>query len=630
MRPLPSTLLSRADLDFVLHDWLRVSELCARPRYADHSRETIDAVVDLSADLAARYFAPHNRRADLTEPRLVGEEVELIPEIGEALRRFAESDLVGAAMDERVGGMQLPYTAYLAAMAWFYAANVSTAAYPLLTTGNANLLIEHGSAEQIETFVKPMLEGRFTGTMCLSEPQAGSNLADITTRAEPQDDGTYRLFGQKMWISGGEHRMAQNIVHLVLAKVPGSPAGTRGISLFIVPKFLVDQDGSLGERNDIVITGLNHKMGFRGTVNTMPTLGQGMHTPGGRPGAVGYLVGEENTGLKKMFTMMNEARLGVGLGATALGYTGYLKSLDYARSRPQGRPAGADPTTPQVMLTGHADVRRMLLAQKSYVEGALALTLYCARLVDDTRSGTAQQAAAAATLLDVLTPVAKSWPSQWCLEANDLAIQVLGGAGYTIDYDVEQHYRDNRLNPIHEGTHGIQGQDLLGRKVLAGGGAGLAALTGRITETCDAALAAGGAVAGLAALLRPRVTRLIEVTTALAAVGATDPEAFLADATAYLEATGHIVIAWIWIEQVLALGARIPAGGSPEAGDDSRDAGNRSHDVDDDNDDDDPFAAGKLQAATYFLRRELPTVDARLDLLASGDRTTLDMREEWF
>lgn len=597
----PSLLLSRADLDFLLHDWLAVSELCARERYADHSRETIDAVLDLSAELAERYFASHNRASDLAEPRLVGEEVELLPEIADALRKFAEADLVGAAMDVEVGGMQLPYTAYLACMAWFYAANISTAAYPLLSTGNANLLLTHGSREQIDRYVRPMIEGRFSGTMCLSEPQAGSNLADITTRAEPQPDGTYRLFGQKMWISGGEHSMTENIVHLVLAKVPGAPAGTRGISLFIVPKFLVAEDGTIGERNDIVVTGLNHKMGFRGTVNTAPTLGQGLHTPGGRPGAVGYLVGEENTGLKKMFTMMNEARLGVGLGATALGYTGYLKSLDYARNRPQGRPVGADPASSQVMLTGHADVRRMLLAQKSYVEAALALGLYCARLVDDEKSGTPEEAAAATTLLDVLTPIAKSWPSQWALKANDLAIQVLGGAGYTIDYDVEQHYRDNRLNPIHEGTHGIQGQDLLGRKVMAGGGAGLAALTGRITATCDRAAAAGGEVADLAALLRARVTRLIEITTGLAELGAADPEAFLADASVYLEATGHLVIAWMWVEQVLALGSRT-----------------------------DDFAAGKHAAARYFLRRELPTVDPMFDLLAAGDRITLDMRDEWF
>ena len=257
------------------------------------------------------------------------------------------------------------------------------------------------------------------------------------------------------------------------------------------------------------------------------------------------------------------------------------------------------------MLTGHADVRRMLRARKAYVEGALALGLYCARLVDDDKTGSPEESAVATMLLDVLTPIAKSWPSQWCLKANELAVQVLGGAGYTIDYDVEQHYRDNRLNPIHEGTHGIQGQDLLGRKVLAGGGAGLAALTDRITATCDRASGTGGELAELASLLRPRVTRLIEVTTALAAVGATDPEAFLADATEYLEAAGHVVIAWIWLEQVLALGSRVA-------------------------DDADAFAAGKLRAARYFLRRELPLVDAKFDLLAARDRITLDMRDEWF
>lgn len=602
---MEARIINRRDLEFVLYELLDVENLCWRERYKEHSKDTFDAVLETAHQIAAEKFAPHNRKADENEPTFENGRVSMIPEVAEALRAFIDAGFLSASFDAELGGMQLPVTVAQAAFALFNGANVSTAAYPFLTIANANLLAAFGSEDQKQRYLPHLLSGRFFGTMCLSEPQAGSSLSDIVTRAEPQADGTYRLFGQKMWISGGEHTMSENIVHLVLAKVPGSPAGTRGISLFVVPKYLVDEDGSIGERNDIVITGLNHKMGFRGTVNTMPTLGQGMHTPGGRPGAVGYLVGEENTGLKKMFTMMNEARLGVGLGATALGYTGYLKSLDYARNRPQGRTVGADPSSPQVMLTGHADVRRMLLAQKSYVEGALALGLFCARLVDDEKTGSPEEAAAASTLLDVLTPIAKSWPSQWCLKANELAVQVLGGAGYTIDYDVEQHYRDNRLNPIHEGTHGIQAQDLLGRKVLAGGGAGLAALSERIAATCDRADAAGGPAEEFAALLRPRVTRLIEVTTALAGLGATDPEAFLADATEYLEAAGHIVIAWIWLEQVLALGGRI-------------------------DDDADGFAAGKRQAAAYFLRRELPVVDAKFDLLAAGDRTTLDMRDDWF
>src|SRR3954452_22488543 len=232
-----------------------------------------------------------------------------------------------------------------------------------------------------------MVAGRFTGTMCLSETGAGSSLADIGTRAEPQPDGGFLLFGTKMWISGGDHELSENIVHLVLAKIPGGPPGVHGISLFLVPRFLVAPDGSLGERNDVVLAGVNHKMGYRGTVNTVLNFGEGRFTPGGAAGAVGQLVGEPHRGLAAMFHMMNEARVGVGAGAAALGYTGYLHALDYARSRPQGRPAGAkDPATPQVPFISHPDVARMLLAQKAYAEGAVGLVLYCARLLDDERT----------------------------------------------------------------------------------------------------------------------------------------------------------------------------------------------------------------------------------------------------
>ncbi len=401
-----------------------------------------------------------------------------------------------------------------------------------------------------------------------------------------------------MWISGAEHELGENIVHLVLAKIPGGPAGTRGISLFAVPKFLVGDDGAVGERNDVVVVGLNHKMGFRGTVNTIPNLGEGAYLPGGEAGAVGYLVGEPHRGLAYMFHMMNEARIGIGLAATALGYTGYLKSLEYARSRPQGRRvAETDPASPQVPIVEHADVRRMLLAQKAYVEGALALNLYCGRLVDEQRTGA--DPAAARLLLDVLTPIAKSWPSQWCLAANDLAIQVHGGAGYTRDYDVEQHYRDNRLNPIHEGTHGIQAQDLLGRKMLRHDGAGLRALVTAMAATAERAAAAGGEAAEYGEQLAAACNRLVEVTTALAGLG--DPEAVLANATVYLEATGHVVVAWMWLEQLLAVG--------DERGD---------------------FYAGKRQAARFFFRWELPRTGAQLDLLAAADRTALDMADAWF
>jgi butyryl-CoA dehydrogenase len=462
-----SLILSRRDLDFLLHEWLDVEGLVKRPRYAEHSRETFDAVLDLAEQIATEHFAPHNRTADENEPRMVDGRVEMVPEVKRALEVFAEAGLMAGEFDEEYGGMQLPHVVGQAVFAWFKAANVGTSAYPFLTMGNARLLLAHGSQEQIDTYVRPEVEGRWFGTMALSEPQAGSSLADITTRAVPQDDGTYRLTGNKMWISGGDHELTENIVHLVLAKIPGGPPGVKGISLFIVPKYLVDADGSLGERNDVVLAGLNHKMGYRGTTNTLLNFGEGVHRPGGQPGAVGYLVGEPHRGLSYMFHMMNEARIGVGMGATVLGYTGYLHALEYARTRTQGRPATAkDPSSPAVPIIEHPDVRRMLLAAKSYAEGGLALGLYCARLVDEEQTAeTEADRARAHLLLDTLTPIAKAWPSQWGPVADDLAIQVHGGYGYTRDYPVEQFYRDNRLNPIHEGTNGIQALDLLGRKV---------------------------------------------------------------------------------------------------------------------------------------------------------------------
>jgi alkylation response protein AidB-like acyl-CoA dehydrogenase len=593
-----SLLLSRRDLDFLLHRWLDVESLTKRPRYAEHSRETFDAVLDLAAQIATDHFAPHNRAADEHEPRMVDGRVELLPEVGRALRVFSEAGLMAGTFDEELGGLQLPHVVGQAAMAWFNAANVGTAAYPFLTMANARLLTAFGSPEQVDTFVRPLVQGRWFGTMALSEPQAGSSLADITTRAEPQDDGTYRLTGNKMWISGGDHELTENIVHLVLARIPGGPPGTKGISLFVVSKFLVDEDGGIGERNDVVLAGLNHKMGYRGTTNTLLNFGEGVHRPGGRAGAVGLLVGEPHRGLTYMFHMMNEARIGVGLGATALGYTGYLHAVDYARTRTQGRsPAAKDPSSPPVPIVEHADVRRMLLAAKSYVEGGLALGLYCARLVDEEQTAeSADDRARAHLLLEVLTPIAKAWPSRWGPVADDLAIQVHGGYGYTRDYPVEQFYRDNRLNPIHEGTNGIQAIDLLGRKVVMQGGAGLTLLLETIGAT--AARADGTEWADLAGALLEVSGRLAEVTATLWSTG--DPEAALANATAYLDAAGHLVVAWLWLDQVLALG--------DETGD---------------------FADGKRAAARWFTRWELPTVRPLLDRLAARDRTALDTSSSW-
>ncbi|MFZ2510135.1 MAG: acyl-CoA dehydrogenase [Gordonia sp. (in: high G+C Gram-positive bacteria)] len=580
--------ISRADLDFLLYDWLRVTDLTERERFADHSRETFDAVLDLSHDMAAKLYAPHNKKSDQQEPQIGPDgAVILLDEITAAVRAFGEAGLNAGSFDADLGGMQLPHTLARASMVNFQAANAATSSYSFLTVGNANLLAKYGTAEQIDTWVRPMLEGRYSGTMCLSEPQAGSSLADITTRAVRDDDGTYRVTGTKMWISAGDHEICENIVHLVLAKIPGGGPGVKGISLVIVPKVLEN-----GERNDVALVGLNHKMGNRGTTNTLLNFGEKSS------GAVGYLVGEEHRGLSYMFNMMNEARIGVGFLATALGYAGYLQSVEYAKLRVQGG----------VPIIKHADVTRMLLAQKSYVEGALALGLYASRLLDEeTTAPTAAARARAHTLLEVLTPIVKSWPSQWCLEANSLAIQVHGGYGYTREFDVEQFYRDNRLNPIHEGTHGIHGLDLLGRKMIMDSGAGFAALAEAIGETVQRARTAlppepclpPELVEGYADQLATAITRLGQVTESVWATG--DPALALANATAYLEAAGHIVVAWMWLEQVLAVG-------------------NLEGD----------FYDGKRAAAQYFFRYELPKTGPQLDLVDSLDRTTLDANPAWF
>ncbi|MGX6605768.1 acyl-CoA dehydrogenase [Micromonosporaceae bacterium Da 78-11] len=572
-----SKVFSRRDLEFLLYEWLDVESLTTRERFAEHSRETFDAFLDVSATIAERDFAPHNRKNDLQEPTFDGVRVEIIPEVAAALKSFNASGLISGSMDVEHGGLQLPYVVHRACFLWFQAANIGTSSYPMLSMANASLLLAHGTEEQIATYAQPMLEGRFTGTMCLSEPQAGSSLSDVLTRAVPAGDGSHRITGSKMWISAGDHELSETIVHLVLARVEGDAPGVKGLSLFIVPKHLVGPGAVVGERNQVALAGLNHKMGYRGTTNAVLSF----------DGATGYLVGEQGHGLAYMFHMMNEARIGVGAGAVALGYTGYLHALEYARERLQGRPvAGKDPAAPPVAIIKHPDVRRMLLASKAYVEGGLALILFAAKLLDEP-------SAENDLLLDVLTPVVKAWPSQWCRVANDHAIQIHGGYGYTREYPVEQFYRDNRLNSIHEGTDGIQGLDLLGRKVLMKGGAGLSLLVSRIRET------AAAAPADLGTPVLDACERLVRTTAKLWADG--DPRTALANSTAYLDAAGHLVIAWMWLSQLAAADGK--------EGD---------------------FYDGKRMAARYFITHELPRIGPLLDLLDSRDTLLVDLDDACF
>lgn len=616
----------RSTLDFLLYDWLHAETLTGRTRYADHSRDTFDAVLDTCERIAREKYAPHNRTVDTQEPQFDGEKVILPACTYEARKAYADAGMLAAGKDAEWGGMQLPYLVEAAANSFFACASVSMGSN-LLTSANANLLLVHGTALQKQVFAVNELEGRWAGTMALSEPQAGSSLSDITTRAVPDGPdfegdplgARYRLKGNKMWISAGDHELTENIVHLVLAKIPGPDGktipGVKGISLFIVPKKLVDTEGRLtGERNDVALAGLNHKLGWRGTTNTLLNFGEGKYPVRGQEGggldgrgagAIGYLVGQPHEGLKCMFHMMNEARIGIGMAATMLGLAGYYASLDYAKNRPQGRPqgeAGKDPTAPQVRIIEHSDVKRMLLAQKAYGEGALALNLYCAQLVDEGRTGDAAQAGRAKLLLEVLTPICKSWPSEFCLEANSLAIQIHGGYGYTRDFPVEQYWRDNRLNMIHEGTHGIQAADLLGRKVRMQEGAGLQLLAGTINTTIEQALQQPA----LAAYANQLAQALQDVGAATKAAWATgNTQQALANAVPYMQAFGHTVLAWMWLELALAVQARDP--GLADAA-----------------------QQGRMAAARYFFHYELPKIGAWLAVVRTRDMTCADLPEEAF
>jgi butyryl-CoA dehydrogenase len=596
-----SKIVNRRDIDFLLYEVLGMERLFSSPRYDMHDRASIDAVLDVAEAIAEEKYLPCAASLDAREPTLIDGHVDVLAEVGEALRAYRDAGFFAASFDNAVGGLQLPWLANLAVNGIFTCANISVANYHFLTIAAANLLNEAGSDDQKRLFLPPMLEGRWFGTMCLSEPQAGSSLSDIRTRAEPTGDGSYRIVGNKMWISGGEHDLSDNIVHMALAKIPGAPPGVRGISLFIVPKYRVLSDGSLGALNDVVAASLNHKMGQRGTTNAALNFGE-------KGECIGQLVGEANMGLKYMFRMMNEARTGVGHAAVMLGLAGYLYSLDYARSRLQGRlPGGKDPESSQVAIIQHSDVKRMLMAQKAAVEGALALSLYCGLLLDLQKvAETPDEEHRLALLLDLLTPIAKSWPSEYCLEANKLAIQILGGYGYTRDYPVERFYRDNRLNHIHEGALGIQGLDLLGRKVRLENGAAMRALFAEIARTTDAA---AGQFDNEGAALGKACAALRAATDAV--LGCEDIDLGLANATLYLDAFGHVVIAWMWLRQAIAAQHGVARKGCDNAGERA-------------------FYDGKIAACRYFFRYELPGMMSQLALVRNLDDICVRIEPEQF
>ncbi|WP_299731120.1 acyl-CoA dehydrogenase [uncultured Endozoicomonas sp.] len=594
------TLIDRRELAFQLYDMLNVEQLCTRSAFQDHDRETFESVLDVAEKIARDYLVDHNRLVDEQEPVFDGEKVTMRPEVKDAFDAIAGAGFIAGRELYENGGMQLPESVMSACMAVMSAANVSTVAYPFLTTAAARVIKHFASDDLKQQFLPPMFKGRFTGTMALTEPQAGSSLADIVTKATPSDDGSYRIKGHKVYISAGDHELSDNIIHLVLAKIEGAPAGVKGISLFLVPKFLLDENGEPAERNDVALAGLFHKLGYRGTTSTALNFGE-------QGNCVGYLIGEPHQGLKYMFQMMNEARIMVGMGATSLGYRGYQHSLEYARTREQGRsPSNSHPDSKPLSIIEHVDVKRMLLAQKAYTEGGLALGLYGCSLVDDINSASSSKREEAQLLLDLLTPILKAWPSEFCLKANDLAIQVLGGAGYTREYPVEQCWRDNRLNPIHEGTNGIQSIDLLGRKVWMQSGQGLKLLHREMTLTME----------NSPEVFNDWVTQLQSTLAAITEIMMTvgrqlreNPDKALANSHAFLTLMGHTVVAWQWLKQAGIAQAKL-------AGDCSEQ--------------EQAFYRGKVQAAHYFFAWELPTVQRDIAVMKAADQTVFDMQSNWF
>jgi len=601
---MSAPILNRRDLEFFLYEMFNVEALTNREKYQDHDRTTFNGAMDTAQAIAEKFYIPIRQKIDANEPTFDGEKIHIIPEIKAGLDAILLAGLSSPTSEYEMGGMQLPLVAASGAFAYLSAAASTSLGYISLTHANCNLIEAYGSEEQIAKWVIPQREGRFFGTMAMTEPSAGSGLGDLITSATKSDDGSYRVTGNKIWISGGDHNLSENIVHLVLARVKGAPKGVKGISLFIVPKFLVNDDGSMGERNEVALAGLFHKMGGRGHTSTALSFGE-------KNGAVAYLVGEENKGLMYMFHMMNEARILVGTGAALTALTGFQYSLHYAKERPQGRLLSSkDPHSLPVNIIEHPDVKRMLLTQKAYAEGAYALCLYGHQLADDEKTAlTEEERKHASTILDFLTPIIKSWPSEWGPKSNDLAIQVLGGHGYVNEHPVEMFYRDNRLNPIHEGTTGIQSLDLLCRKVPMNNFTGYQAFLSVIQNTIDSTSSCEGLTA-FSQYLADTVINLRDVTEhVLAAAKNNNPDLVFSNSVSYLNMFGHITIAWLWLQQGSIATSALEK--SPHL-------------------DEQKFYHGKLQAMKYFFNSELPLTYHWGSLVKNIDSTSFDTQADWF
>jgi alkylation response protein AidB-like acyl-CoA dehydrogenase len=569
------------DLRFVLHELLEVERLAELPALAAATRDTVDAVLEAAARFCERELLPLNRPGDETGCRYEAGQVRTPPGFREAYRRFCAAGWPGLACDPAWGGQGLPETLNLALVEMVCSTNLAFGTYPALAHAAYLLLAAHGDEALRRRYLPPLVDGRWLGTMCLTEPQCGTDLGLIRTRAVPAADGTWRLGGSKIFITAGEHDLSESIVHLVLARRPEAPPGTHGLSLFLVPKILPD-----GARNGVLCTGIEAKMGLHGSATCALQL----------EGAVGWLVGAPEQGLRAMFTMMNAARLAVGIQGLGLAETAYQSAMAYARERRQGRAIGgpAEPAAPADPILAHADVRHMLLRMRAFTEGARALALWVGRELDLSRHhpdpGRRREAD---DLVQLMTPIVKALLTDEGLAAVNQGLQVLGGHGYIREHGLEQLLRDARIGPIYEGTNGIQALDLVGRKLATGHGR----LLRRFFHPATAFLGAHGDQPAMAEHLAPFGTALgllQEVTAWLVERASREPAEGAAAASGYLRLFGLVALGFMWVRMA----------GRAEA------ARRRAED--------DAFHAAKLATARFYLRRVLPETAGLALAIRSG------------
>jgi alkylation response protein AidB-like acyl-CoA dehydrogenase len=594
--------ISMRNLKFLLYEVFNTAGLTKAPYYRQHNKKSMDLVLDASMQLSQWLLYPVLEEMDCKAPYLENGEVKVHPAVRSIMREFGEGGWIGASFPEAWDGEQLPNILHCACQLIKSSANYSAGVYPELTSGAARLISSYATDGLKQAYLPNMLAGKWQGTMALTEPQAGSSLSDIATTAYPTGKGYYLLKGQKVFISAGDHDGVDNVVHMLLGRIEGAPAGVKGISLFLVPKNRPDDTGNL-VFNDVTVSQVFHKMGYRGAPITELSFGE-------KEDCRGFLVGEPNRGLMYMFQMMNGARIGVGLGAAAIASAAYYAALEYSQSRRQGRKMGAkDPNAAQVLIIEHADIRRMLLFQRAVIEGSEGLLMQCALYEDMLHIAPEEERERYELLLDLLTPIAKSYSSEMGILSTSFAIQCLGGYGYCEDFPVEQYYRDVRIHPIHEGTTGIQGMDLLGRKVIMKEGKAFFLFLEAVRSDIRKA-ARVDRVSRLAIQLENSLKILEEVTAHLGGlISRKGQEVFLADATLYLELFGIIAIAWQWLLQALA--AREADNGS-----------SRPADVN--------FFQGKRYTARYFFAYELPKIKALAQRLTDGDPLTIEMQSSYF